>query len=303
MASDIKRDEKLIKELEISRQKVGLRRDFMQISNTITFDLKRNINKLYVMLFVYLGIFLLSLLMNELLSGLMGLLAPTDSATLMVNYVGEFFTMALIISTATFGGSIIAEDFYRQTGNLLFPKISKTRLLIGRLISRYALNALCIIFFYTLVYILAFIKYGEVSTTIIYSFGWALLYSFVLLTFVTFLSSFMKNTSFTIITSILMLLLVMGMIPMILSFSGVTENNEIPMFFIFSYFGTIISGSLNMPDNRFVTQLLGPPGHEFEVSSWITPSEFGAALGMIIYIVIFLILTYILYQRRQSKGE
>ncbi|MBY9006556.1 MAG: hypothetical protein KGD63_07335 [Candidatus Lokiarchaeota archaeon] len=303
MVVGLKQEEYRIQKLEITRQKVGLRRDFMQISNTVTFELKKNSKKLYVMLFLYFSIFFLSFLMNEFLLDLMGEVAPTGSATLMKNYIIGFFPMALLISTAAFGGSIIAEDFSRQTGNLLFPKISKTRLLIGRLISNYILNSLCITFFYILVSITALIKYGEVNTAIFYSIGWALLYTLVLLSFVTFLSSFMKNTSFTIITSIFMLLIVMEMIPFILNYSGVTKNNETPMFFVFSYFGYIIGESLEMPIARYTTDLQGPPGAQFEISTWLTPNEFGAALGMIIYITIFLIFSYILYQRRQSKGE
>ena len=302
MSSKIKQEQILIEDLEIERQKVGLRRDVIQINHTITFEIKRNFKKLLVMLFIYLGIFLLSYLLNELLLEFMGGALPTNSATFIGNYVGEFFGLALIISTAAFGGSIIAEDFYKQTGNLLFPKISKTRLLIGRLIARFLLNALCVLFFYGLVGILTLAKYGEVTITIFNSIGWALLYSFVLLSFVSFLSSFMKSTSFTIITSILVLMIVMQMVPMILIYSeAITENNEIPMFFVFSYFGQIISASLDMPTERFITELI-PPGHGIEVSSWATPSVFGAILGMIIYIAIFLVLTYFLYQRRQSKG-
>ena len=298
-----KQEEISYKDLEIERQKIGIKRDFIQIKDTITFELKRNFQKLLVMLFVYLGIFLLYFLLNTFQLELMGEATPTESTSFMSNYVAEFFTLALIISVATFGGSIIAEDFYRQTGNLLFPKISKTRLLIGRLIARYILNTLCILFFYSLVCLITFIKFGEVSYKIFYSISWALLYSFVVLSFITFLSSFMKNTSFTIITSILILLIVFAMIPVILSLAGVLKNNEIPMFFIFSYFGNIISASLAMPTERFITELQGPPGYGFEISYWITPSELGAAIGMIIYFTIFLVLTYIIYSRRQCKGE
>ncbi|MFX1322100.1 MAG: ABC transporter permease [Promethearchaeota archaeon] len=292
-----------LQELEIDRQKAGLRRDLIQIGDTVKFELKKNVKKLYLMLFVYFGIFFLSFLLNEFLSDLMGEVAPNNSATLMKNYIGGWFSMSLLISTAAFGGSIIAEDFYRQTGNLLFPKTSKTRLLIGRLISNYILNGVCITFFYTLVSITAFIKYGEVSITIFYSIGWSLLYAFVLLSFITFLSSFMKSTSFTIITSIFLLLIVMEMIPFILNYSGVTKNNEIPMFFLFNYFGYIISESLEMPTERYITSMEGPPGAEMEYSYWLTPNEFTAAIGMIIYIIIFLSLSYIIYRRRQSKGE
>jgi ABC-type transport system involved in multi-copper enzyme maturation permease subunit len=303
MSLVLKEEELLFQKSDHDRQKAGLRRDFIQLGDTITFELKKNLKKLYTMLLVYLGIFFLSFLLNEFLWDLMGDIAPADSASLMKNYIGGWFSMALLISTATFGGSIIAEDFYRQTGNLLFPKISKTRLLMGRLIANYMLNAVCIVFFYLLVSITTFIKYGEVANTIFYSIGWALLYTLVLLSFITFLSSFMKNTSFTIITSILIVLIVMEMIPFILNYSGVTENNEIPMYFLFNYFGYIISESLAMPTQRYITEMGGPPGSQMEYSYWVTPSEIGAAIGMIMYIIIFLSLSYIFYQRRQSKGE
>ena len=85
-----------------------------------------------------------------------------------------------------------------------------------------------------------------------------------------------------------------------LNYSGATDNNEIPMFFIFSYFGNIISECLNMPTIRYET-VTHPPALEY--STWVTPSELGAAVGMITYIIIFLTLAYILYQRRQSKSE
>jgi hypothetical protein len=113
----------------------------------------------------------------------------------------------------------------------------------------------------------------------------------------------MKNTSFTIITSIFLLLIVMEMVWFILNYSGVTKNNEIPMFFLFNYFGYIISESLDMPTERYITSMEGPPGAEMEISYWLTPNELTAAVGMIIYIMIFLSLAYIIYRRRQSKGE
>ncbi len=288
---------------ELERQKIGIRRDLIQIADTITFELKKNLKKLYVMLFVYFSLFMLSFAMNEFLWDLMGEFAPTNSATLMSNYIGGFFTMALLISCATFAGPIIAEDFYRQTGNLLFPKITKSKLLIGRLVSNYILNAICIVFFYTLVSIVAFIKYGEVSTTIFNSIGWALLYTMVLISFVTFLSSFMKNASFTIITSIFFVLIIMEMIPFILAYSGVLKNNETPMFFLFNYFGLIIGQSLAMPIERYGPLPQGGFGGGEEIKTWLTPNELGALLGMIIYILFFLSFAYIIYRSRQSKGE
>ncbi|MFX1453553.1 MAG: hypothetical protein ACFFCM_22170, partial [Promethearchaeota archaeon] len=112
----LKREQK--KTLE--KGKVGIKRYVTQIIDTINFEIKRNWKTFIIMLIVYFAIFLLNFLIIEIRE-MQGVELPEENLDYIDNYFG-FFGILIIISTATFGGGIIAEDFQKQTGNLLFPK-------------------------------------------------------------------------------------------------------------------------------------------------------------------------------------
>ena len=287
----------------IEKQKAGLRRDFTQIGATITFELKKSFKIFILMLLVFLGIFVIFLLVQELQYA-QDVPLPEDPIDYINSYMSMFGFM-IILSAAGFAGSIIAEDFHRQTGNLIFPKISKTRLLIGRIISRYALNAISVCFYYILVATITFIKYEEIPLVLWGSMGWALLYTFMIFSFVTLMSSIMKSTAISIIVSILFMLIVFNMISMILRFAGL----EIEPLFIPTYYESIITASMAMPDPRYIEIRMptGPrnqgDGEFATFLQWITPTEIAALIGILLFTTIFLGLAYFLYRRRQSKSE
>ncbi|MFX1258205.1 MAG: ABC transporter permease [Promethearchaeota archaeon] len=281
------------------KKKVGLIRRITQIIDTIKFELTRNWKSFVLMLIVYFAVFLLHLIIYELEEA-NGVELPEES----IDYITEYFDMLgflIIISTATFGGAIIAEDFKKQTGNLLFPKISKTRLLIGRTISRYSLNATLIIFYYTLVASITNYKYDELPDTYIDSMGWALLYTFMIFTFIIFMSSINRSKASAIIISILFLLIVFNIIRTVLMFTRI----EVEPLFLLTYYENIITASLDMPDPRYEEVSFGPRDEEdpVEFKRWLTPSESGALIGMFLFSIIFLIVALLIYKKRQSKNE
>lgn len=300
MRSNQKQELIIIKDKDVNREKAGLKRYISQIGNTITFEFKKNLKSFIIMLIVFASVFFLLLLISELQLA-QDVALPPDPVDYAADYLTQFFGFLIIISASLFGGSIIVEDFKKQTGNLLFPKISKTRLLIGRLASRYTLNAICVSFYYIFISIFTFAKYGEISIALWASLGWALLYTFAIMTFVTFMSSVMRSTSATIIVSILFLLIVFNIITMILRFAGLT----IEPLFLLTYYEGIISGSLSMPNPRYIEITMPTPGGGDPVTftQWLTPTEPAALIGMLIYTIVFLVLAYLIYQRRQSKSE
>ena len=291
-----------VEQIVIERKKAGLKRNFTQVWNTIKFELKKNLKSFLITLIVFSTVFILFLAISELQLA-QDVELPDDPINYVSSYMG-FLGFLIIISAAMLGGSIIVEDFKKQTGNLLFPKISKTRLLIGRLTARYFLNAICVCFYYILIGSLTLIKYNELPIELWSSMGWALLYTFMLLTFVTFMSSIMRSTSATIIVSILFYLIVFNMITMILSFAGLT----IEPLFMLTYYEGIITGSLSMPDPRYSEIRMPTPGqggggHFATFTQWITPTEPAAFIGMLIYASVFLAFAYFIYKRKQSKNE
>ena len=290
----------VVKEKDVDRENPGLKRNISQIGNTIAFEFKRNLKNFILMLFVFSLVFFVILLISELQLA-QDVALPNDPVEYIDDYLTQFFGFLIIISASLFGGSIIVEDFQKQTGNLLFPKISKTRLLIGRLTSRYILNAICVSFYYVLISIITFAKYSEIPITLWASLVWALLYTLSLLIFVTFMSSIMRSTSAAIISSILFLLIVFNMITMILRFAGLT----IEPLYLLTYYEGIITGSLSIPNPRYIEITMPAPGTgEFVTfTQWLTPTELAALIGMLIYICVLLVSAYFIYQRRQSKSE
>ncbi len=298
MSTELKQEQLEIEKIIKEKQTIGINRYITQITDTINFELKRTWKSFFIMLFVYLGIFLLSLLLAELREAA-GVELPEESIDYIGDYFG-FFGILIIISTATFGGGIIAEDFQKQTGNLLFPKISKSRLLIGRIISRYALNVILIAFYYLMVGIITFYKYQELPDTYINSMGWALFYTFMVFTFVIFMSSINKSKSTAIIISILLFLIAFNIINSILMFT----RTGIEPLFLPTYYENIIQASLDMPDPRFENVSFGRPGgNNPEFKLWLTPSIPGAIIGMSLISFLTLTAAYLLYKIRQSKNE
>lgn len=279
------------------KTKTGVKRSVMQIQKTITFEFVRNgmraITALIISFIVY-ALFLIIAIIEEN----QGAPVPEDPAEYFQKYLMMIGFLILIITT-TFGGSIISEDFEKQTGNLLFPKITKDRLLVGRLIARYLYSVGAVVFYYVLVAITTFIKYDGIPKIIWGSLGWALLYTFAMLSFTTLFSSIMKRSSTAMISTILIVLIVFQLLTMIIMYTGVT----IEPFFMLTYYESIITKWFNMPDDRFVEISFnhGPLSDGTTYMQWLTPSATGAIIGMLVWSAICLVIAYIAFRIRQNK--
>ncbi|MHA1744392.1 MAG: ABC transporter permease, partial [Promethearchaeota archaeon] len=277
--------------LTIQKTRAGTKRSVMQVQKTIKFELLKNFRKFLSMLAMTFVIFMLFLIINEV-SEYNGSAMPEDAGDYFKSYL-FMIDLIIIIVASTFGGTMIAEDFEKRTGNLLFPKITKDRLLLGRVVARYLYIVLTIGFYYLITGLYTLIKYGGVPYVVWESMLWAFLYGFLLFSFITFLSSILKRSSTAIVTGILTLLIVFQLFTMILRFTGATVE---PLFLL-TYFGSIILQWFNMPtaDARFAEIPFGHgPGADLTNTyySWITPSATGALIGMIVYSVILLGLAY-----------
>lgn len=269
-----------------------------QLRYTTSFEIGRNLRKFIGLLAVYICFFALNVLISELQLA-QGSELPATSSEYATGFLGNLFSLVLVVGAVSFGGSIIAEDYEKQTANLLFPKVTKTRLLTARFITRALLYAILIVVYYVCVSVACLIQYSEIPEMMWTSMGWAILYSIQLFAFATFMSSFGKRTSTAIITALLILLIAFNMIETILMATG----SEIEPLFSLTYFGNIISNIFDMPAERMAEILIRPGlGEESPVfTTWITPSVTGALIGLSVYIVLFLMLSVFIYQRRQTK--
>ncbi len=278
----------------VEKVDIGVKRGWIQIKKTISFEFLRNATKLLAMLVTAIFIYALFFVIRLITAERSGVEISTS-----IEYVQNYLTMIdlfILIVAVTFFGSIIAEDFEKDTGNLLFPKIPKERLLIGRYIARYVYGCLSVAFFYLLVGITSLIKYQVVPKELWGSMLWAEFYLFGVSTFITLFSSFMKRSSTAMITGILFILIVFQLLNMIFMFSGITVE---PFYFL-TYYSNIITAWFDMPlnDDRF-REMSFRPGMDTTYYQWSTPSPTGAIIGLSIYIIMCLAAAYILYRRRK----
>lgn len=278
------------------KRKTPVKRKVRQVVDTIQFEWIRNLRKTLIVMAVLLAVGILNYASNAYQYS-QGVSIPDDPVQYARGYL-SFFKIFVNIIGAAFGGSLIATDFEKQTGNLLFPKISRDRLLLGRVVGNYALTAACVGAYYVLVAGFTMVTYeGTVPRELAWSFGWALLYTLAILSFVTFFSSFMRSTSFTLVVSLLLLLIVFDIVASLVSLLVGWE----PLF-ILTYYANILTSAMDMPEERLLEQVVPiSEGQTFSIRMWLTPSVTGALVGMLVYTSICLVGAYLLFKRRQAK--
>ena len=276
------------------------RRTTSQIFDTIKFELTRNKKKLLLILSIFFVVFAIFFAYNLNTYSDPSILIPALSNQYIQTYL-DLINIMILVLAVVFGASIIVEDFEKQTGNLVFPNSTKFRLLAGRTISAFILGSLSIILYYALIGLDTYWRYSALPIEYLYSFFWAELYFFMLLSFVILVSSLSRSSSLTIILVILLVLVFFTIIERLMSFAGYTDE---PLF-ILSYFGNIITQILTYPASRKVTANLDFRGTTGGVRrsfvSWLTPDPLGALLFMVGYSVVFLILGYLFFERRQVE--
>ena len=282
------------------KQLVPISKSFNQIGKTLKFEWERNWVKLVSMIGTAILIIGLNIIIEILQLNRGGELA-NNSTDYVLGYLG-FTNLFIYIIGVTFAGSIIVEDFEKSTGNLLFPKITKNRLLIGRFVARYIYGLVALIVYYSGIIIMSLIRFEQFPVSLLISFLWAAYYLLAVFAFVTLFSSFFKRTAGSVIVSLLSLLMVFTMIQSIMQFTGVTAE---PLYFL-TYYGNIITSVISgIPENRFLEVPFGPPGNPDAQMfyMWSTPSELGAGIGLLVYTVVLLAVAYIIYSLRQNKGN
>lgn len=268
-----------------------------QIGDTILFEFRKNLKK-WIVLLILTGIliYLNTALMNSLAEYL-GMENPEKIG----DYLKTQFTMMSLLlqicGAALFGG-IIVEDIEKRTGNILHPKISKDRLIVGRFIALYIILASLVILYYTVVVIFAVSEYPgqEVPKVVWESMGWAMFNGLAVAAFVTFISSFSKTVNLSIILSLAMFIIVFPTITTVMSMTG----SDIEPLFLLPYNMNIIESIFKMPDPRYMEipidmSDMGTATYFI----WTTPSVEGAAWSLSIHTVVCLVLAYLLYQRKE----
>jgi len=224
-----------------------------------------------------------------------GIVLPSDSRVfVMSQFSDSYFTLVLYLIAVTLGSASIVPDFEKQTGHMLFPKVSRAKLLVGRFCALYLFFAAIISEYYGLVSLYTRFHYADVPWEIWESFGMALLVAFAVLSFVFFISSWMKSVAGTAILGIL--LFIIGFTIMVELVTLLTTTEPI---WILTYYTNIIANIINMPTTRYSTRTVSAGALNITVTTWITPDVPTAIIGSLIYAGLSLLLSYLIFRRRQ----
>lgn len=269
------------------------------IIDTVIFEMKKQKKKFYF----FLGVAILIAILQGYLLQLFPENLLSDTQTEFYSSGLGFISLLTLFAACLFFSGIICSEFNKRTGFIVFPKINKYKLIIGKYLGNLILVVFIITVYYFILGLLGLYYYGGlINIRFFYSYGFAVLYVIALSSFVTLFSSFMKSETITIITSLLILLIGLNFADQIITL--VFRDAFEPLYSL-SYLGNIISSILEFPfpDPRyseFSFSGMGPfGGGSFVYGTWLTPSIEMAIILLLAYIIICFILAALLFKRRQ----
>ncbi|TFF83703.1 MAG: ABC transporter permease [Promethearchaeota archaeon] len=269
------------------------------ILDTVVFEMKKQKKKFYFFLGVAI---LVVILIGYLLQLIPENLLPDTQAGFYSSGLG-FISFITLFAACLFFSGIICTEFNKRTGFIVFPKINKYKLIIGKYLGNLILVVSIITVYYFILAILGFYYYGgPINIRLFYSYGFAVLYVIALSSFVTLFSSFMKSETVTIIITLIILLIGLNIADQIITL--VFRDAFEPLYSL-SYLGNIITSILEFPfpDPRyseFSFSGMGPfGGGSFIIGTWLTPSIEMAIILLLLYIIACFLLAALLFKRRQ----
>lgn len=250
----------------------------------------------------FIGLAIFSLAMSILVMALMlhteySTLKAADSVSFFYQYLSEFTVLFTLLISAFFGGDLISTDTGTNAAYYtLVQPVRRSVLFLGRFIAA-IIAAFIVIFLYFLVGILSSLYlYGTVSVLILNSLGLLVLFIAAGIAFSSLFSGIFKSPSNGIVVSILIFVLGFSIIDEIL---GALEGIE-PLFSIY-FVGEIV---YLVFDNNYPTKVIsssrfGPHG----VTTYtFLPSIPQGIYVLLTYIILFGILSILIYTRRQIEG-
>ena len=269
------------------------------IFHTIIFEMKKQRKKLYFFTLISL---LIAVLLSYILPLFPEYLLSDTQAGFFSSGLG-FISFITLFAACLFFSGIICSEFNKRTGFIVFPKINKYKLILGKYLGNLILVIFIVTVYYFVLGLMGFYYYGgPINIRIFYSYGFAILYVIALCSFVTLFSSFMKNVNVTIITTLIILLMGFSIADMIVNL--IYADTFEPLYSL-SYLGNLITSVLEnpFPDPRYFEYpfggMGGMGGGPFTGGSWLTPSIAMGTTLLLVYIVAFFALAAILFKRRQ----
>ena len=260
------------------------------VSHSILFEVKLQKKKFYIFSIITIVLFFLNSIVSYVFISYMTL--PYSQFDFYQSLIVSFMTI-LFLTTGFFFSGIICTEFKKKTGLTLLPLIEKHNLIIGKYIANYILVIGIAAIQYFLIALLTFYFYAEpIPPSLFLSFGYLALYILALASVTTFLSSFMPSAGSVLIIIIALILFGFSIIDVF-----VTPTHIEPLYSL-TYLYNIISNII-YPEFSTMKRYYEYIQNNITHRVWSFPSAEGALICLALYAIVFFLLGYLLFKRRQ----
>ncbi len=208
-----------------------------------------------------------------------------------------YLRIFLIFVSCFFFSDIVCSEFSKKTGYIMFPKINKYKLFLGKFVANLNIIILLVILYYLTMNFSTMVIYNTIIPESYLSLGIAIIYTITLSTLILFLSSIMPSVNFTTITVILLYLIGFPILEQVLT----AINQEIEPIFSLFYVGNLINhtipGGLPIGKRWIWVYYAGdtlPP-----IKVWLTPTIEVGILIMSFYTVLFFLFMLLAIKRKE----
>jgi len=271
----------------MSENMSGMNHDLMQAGVVTRYELEKHFKSKG-----FIGIAAVILLIIVLMTAvkpLLGIDFATDPVDFVSDYVNWVAIIVLIGAVAFASGSIVSE-FEKRTGLLMFPQpVKRFTYLLGKFASTMIVVTAALALYYLIVAVLCLGIVGSVPSTMLVSFGFAVLYGFAVCGVAYLLSSILKSSTGAIVATVLLFLMVMPILDPLLSMAGIDP------FFLASNASGAIGYSLETPYPETFTMTMP---HGAELITYI-PTQLTAAAVMLVYGIAGVIGSAFVFKKRQ----
>ena len=255
------------------------------IFHTFFFEVKLQMKKFTVFSVVTILLLILNSYINYVLNQPLA-----HSQADFYEFGTSYFLIIIVLAVSFFFGGIICSEFKNKTGLEILPLINRYKLIIGKYFANLSLVIGILAVHYLTMALFGYNFYGgPLLKTLLYSFGFAVLYVFALGSIVTFLSSIMPSitpiivimSGFVLIGDTIMNFLIMGI------------NSELEPLYSLGYLFNIIRYIL-YPDFSTMERRNTFTGR------WLFPSIGGALAYLSLFAIIFFIFGALIFKRREA---